>query len=282
MKQNSNSLVSIIVPAYNSSANIGRFLDSILKQTYKNLELIIVNDGSKDNTREIIENFINKNQNFKIISVNQENQGMAASRNNGFDISKGEYIWFLDSDMELPSGKEAEECVKKCESENLDALMVPERSQGRGLWARCRGFEKRINDDDINKNAVRFMRRNVLEKVGAYDSSLTAAEDFEFHNRVKRANFKFALINQIFIYHHEVESIRKMINKTFNYGKTMPLYIKREPKESFRQFFIVRPAYFKNWKLFLKDPISGFGLMAIKLIQYSAASLGMVYYFLTK
>lgn len=279
---NSNPLVSIVVPAYNAFCNIARFIDSILRQTYENLELIIVNDGSKDNTKEIIENYIKNNKNFKIKLINQENQGMTRARNNGYKISEGNYLWFLDSDMELPSGKEVEECVKKCENEKFDALMIPERSQGTGLWARARGFEKIINDDDINKNAVRFMKREVIKKVGLYNPILIAAEDFEFHNRVKRANFKFELIKNIFIYHHEVSSLRKMVKKAFNYGRTMPLYIKREPKESFQQFFILRPSYLRNWKLFLKDPISGSGLLIAKIIQYSAAGVGMIFYFLKR
>jgi len=279
---NKTPLVSIIVPAYNAEKTIGKFINSILNQTYPNIELIIVNDGSNDRTKEIVKDFIEKSKEFNIKLVDQENQGMTRARNNGYKQSQGEYVWFLDSDMELPIGNEIEKCVKKCEKEGWDGLMIPERSQGSGLWAKCRGFEKILNDDDIYKNAVRFMRRYIPENIGLYDSELTAAEDFEFHNRAMSAGFKTTLIKDIFIYHYEVESVKKMIKKAYNYGKTMPLYIKKYPKESFQQFFILRPSYLKNWKKFLKNPLLGLGLLFMKFIQYIAASIGMMVYWVRK
>lgn len=276
-----NHLVSIIVPAYNASATIGNFINSILKQTYKNIELIVVNDGSTDQTKNIVEEIISKFANYNIKLINQENQGMTKARNTGYLNSSGNFVWFLDSDMELPLGKEIEKCVWKCLTERIDALMIPERSRGSGFWAKCRGFEKVINDYDLNKNAVRFIKREVMEQVGLYNPQLTAAEDYELHNRVKAAGFKFVLITEIFIYHYEVGSVKKMLKKAFHYGETIPLYIKKYPLESFHQFFIVRSAYFKKWKLFLKHPLPGFGLLVIKLMQYFAASLGMLAYLLS-
>lgn len=272
--------VSIIVPAYNSEKTIGKFIDSVVKQTCRDIELIVVNDGSRDKTKEMVENYIvlNKLKTIKLIS--QKNQGMTRARNNGYKQSDGEYVWFLDSDMELPVGDEVEKCVKKCEKEDLDGLMIPERSQGAGIWARCRGFEKVLNDDDIHKNAVRFMKRTIPETIGLYNPELTAAEDFEFHNRAISAGFKMKLIKDVFIYHHEVESVKKMLKKAYNYGKTMPLYVKKHPRQSFQQFFIIRPSYLKNWKKFLFNPISGFGLLFMKLLQYTAASIGVGVYFI--
>ena len=282
-----NPKVSIIVPAYNSEKTIQRFVDSVLKQTYPNIELVAVNDGSRDRTREIVENFISGSQCpsldlLKIKLVNQQNQGMTRARNNGYKKSTGDYVWFLDSDMELPNGDEIEKCIEKCEKEGLDGLMIPERSQGKGMWARCRGFEKVLNDDDIHKNAVRFMKRKIPETIGLYNPMLTAAEDFEFHNRAVEADFKMKIIKDIFIYHHEVESVTKMLKKAYNYGKTMPLYIKKHPKESFQQFFILRPSYIKNWKRFVVHPLLASGLLSMKFLQYTAASMGMGGYFIKK
>ena len=91
-----NSKVSIIVPAYNAEKNIEQCINSIENQTYKDIEIIIINDGSKDNTQKISENLkkIYKN----IIVVNQENKGVSQSRNTGIDKATGEYIMFVDSD----------------------------------------------------------------------------------------------------------------------------------------------------------------------------------------
>jgi len=85
--------ISIIIPVYNSEKYIAETVKSVLKQTYKNYEIIIINDGSTDNSTSIISNFT---RNCKII--NQDNQGRSTARNNGLAIASGEYVLFLDSD----------------------------------------------------------------------------------------------------------------------------------------------------------------------------------------
>lgn len=92
------SLVSIIVPAYNASKYIAATILSVQKQTYGNWELIIINDGSKDNTEEVVQPFLSD----KRISIySQNNSGVCKARNNGFSKAKGEYIALLDADDEF-------------------------------------------------------------------------------------------------------------------------------------------------------------------------------------
>src|SRR5690606_34865466 len=92
--------VSIVSPVYNGEKYIGRYLDSILNQTYPNLELILIDDGSNDNTREIIFSYerllMAKNVEFKYIY--QENKGAAAALNNGLKLFSGEYFTWPDTD----------------------------------------------------------------------------------------------------------------------------------------------------------------------------------------
>jgi len=88
--------ISIIIPAYNSSKSINKCIDSIISQTYKNLEIIILNDGSKDNTLDIIENSKKKDNRIKVID--KANTGVANTRNHGIKVSTGEYLMFVDSD----------------------------------------------------------------------------------------------------------------------------------------------------------------------------------------
>lgn len=93
----SQPLVSIIMPAYNAERFIEKSIESVLHQSYKNWELLIINDFSKDSTQTIIENYLKKDNRIKLF--NQENnRGVAESRNKGIKISKGKYIAFLDSD----------------------------------------------------------------------------------------------------------------------------------------------------------------------------------------
>ena len=88
--------ISIIIPAYNVEKYIRQSLDSVLRQTYRNLEIIIVDDGSKDSTGEIADEYSKKDSRIKVI--HQPNQGLPTARNVGMEIATGKYIMFLDSD----------------------------------------------------------------------------------------------------------------------------------------------------------------------------------------
>lgn len=93
----SKKLVSVIMPAYNASETISASIESVLKQTYKNWELIIIDDYSIDNTFDIIKKYQENNHKIKIIR-NKRNLRVAESRNRGLDVAQGDYIAFLDAD----------------------------------------------------------------------------------------------------------------------------------------------------------------------------------------
>lgn len=88
--------ISIIVPAYNIADYLGRCLDSLLAQSYENLEIIVVDDGSSDQTAEVLDTYAAKDS--RIIAVYQSNQGVSAARNHGLDLATGDYIGFTDGD----------------------------------------------------------------------------------------------------------------------------------------------------------------------------------------
>jgi glycosyltransferase involved in cell wall biosynthesis len=91
-----NPLISIIVPAYKVEKYLRRCINSIINQTYTNLEIILVDDGSPDNCGKICDEYAGKDQRIKVI--HKENGGLSDARNRGLDIAKGEYIGFIDSD----------------------------------------------------------------------------------------------------------------------------------------------------------------------------------------
>lgn len=91
-----NPLISVIIPAYNSERYLGRCLDSLIGQTYRNLEIIVVNDGSMDATPQIAEKYAQRDCRIKVI--HQENQGLVAARKAGLTIASGEYVSAVDSD----------------------------------------------------------------------------------------------------------------------------------------------------------------------------------------
>src|ERR1051326_6962089 len=90
-----NKLVSVIIPTYNAEKFLAETISSVLNQTYSDLEVIIVDDGSTDNTFNVAERFTNDPR-VKILK--QKNQGVSAARNSGYAISKGEFISYLDAD----------------------------------------------------------------------------------------------------------------------------------------------------------------------------------------
>lgn len=92
-------MISIIIPAYNAEKDIEKCINSVLHQTYKNLEIIIMNDGSTDHTKQIIEGLEKKDS--RIIVIHKENTGVSDTRNVGLEIAKGDYIGFIDSDDEV-------------------------------------------------------------------------------------------------------------------------------------------------------------------------------------
>ena len=88
--------VSVIVPVYNVEKYLKRCLDSLLGQTLEDIEIICVNDGSKDNSLEILKRYAEKDE--RIVVIDQQNRGMSYSRNKGLEVATGEYIGFVDSD----------------------------------------------------------------------------------------------------------------------------------------------------------------------------------------
>ncbi|ASW75064.1 hypothetical protein IQ37_00360 [Chryseobacterium piperi] len=118
-----NPLVSIVIPVFKVEKFIERCLSSVIKQTYKNIECILINDVSPDSSMEVAENFILNNPDFNFIVFNQPtNQGLSMARNAGIDLAKGKYIYFLDSDDEI-TDYAIDHLVKLAEETNAEMVL---------------------------------------------------------------------------------------------------------------------------------------------------------------
>ena len=126
--------VSIIIPVFNGEKYLKKCLDSVKSQIYNDFEVIIINDGSTDNTSKIIETYLTDKR-FKVI--NQDNRGIGFSRNIGIKKAKGEYIVFLDSDDYIEFNF-LEKMVYKIKTDNLDMVV-------------CDYFEEREAENRIKK-----------------------------------------------------------------------------------------------------------------------------------
>lgn len=118
-KKVNESKISVIVPVYNVAEYIPKCLDSLINQTYQNLEIICVNDGSKDNSLEILNEYEKKDKRIKVID--KENGGVSSARNAGLKVCRGDYITFVDSDDYLDLDV-YEKSINRIKQENADVL----------------------------------------------------------------------------------------------------------------------------------------------------------------
>ncbi|RJR18173.1 MAG: glycosyltransferase family 2 protein [Desulfobacteraceae bacterium] len=189
-----NVLVSVIIPAYNAEKWIRASVESALNQTWQNIEVIVIDDGSNDQTYCILQTVQNKN--VKVIS--QGNRGAAAARNKGLQIAQGDYIQFLDSDDILETGKIRSQLNKADLSPHSMVLL----SSGFGtfyyqikrakvkpsiLWQDLMPLEwliNRFNERAWIINSSWLIPRGIIEAAGAWDENLTVDDDGEYSCRL--------------------------------------------------------------------------------------------------
>jgi glycosyltransferase involved in cell wall biosynthesis len=177
----STALVSVVVPAYNAAAVIRQTLDSVLAQTYKNLEVIVVDDGSSDDTGSIVEEYVKKDPRFQL--VRQTNQGVGDAQNTAIRMARGNYIAPLDADdLWFPEKIEKQvACIERCGPETglvyCWCKFIDERGAPAGPGITCK-FRGRLHHlmillDIMGNGSVPLFRTAALEKIGL---NLTRAE----------------------------------------------------------------------------------------------------------
>lgn len=129
-------LVSIVLPVYNVEKYLPKCLDSVVNQTYKNLEIICIDDETPDGSVDIIKKYAEKDG--RIVLISQKNQGLSGARNTGIEAAKGEYIMFLDSDDWI-DGETCEAAVEQIKKENAQLV----------LWSYTREFPDKSSPKDI-------------------------------------------------------------------------------------------------------------------------------------
>lgn len=187
----SKVLVSVIIPAYRAEAFIAETVRSVLAQTHQHLELIVVDDGSPDQTGKVVQTCTSD---ARLRYIRQENAGVSTARNNGFAQSKGEYIAFLDADDVLLPSNLAEKLahfasdpdfglvhadmqVIDAESNRLEKFM---RGQEGHLLEELLKWERTC----IPTPSSILVKRKVVKQVGGFDPTLSNNADMEFFFRV--------------------------------------------------------------------------------------------------
>jgi glycosyltransferase involved in cell wall biosynthesis len=270
-KSRDNSLVSVIIPTFNSGKTLESCLKSIRNQNYKNIEIIVVDALSRDKTRQIAEKFADK-----LFFLAKER---SYARNFGAKQARGHFLFFVDSDMELTPNV-VTECVNLCTYRKADAVIVPEEAFGEGFLAECRKLEKKMRLREFYGEAPRFFKKDVFQSVGGYDNNLVTGEDFELAQRIYKAGFLVERCNAMIWHREENLSLKSLVKKVFYYGETFLTYVKKEPILAFKTSSPIR--FLKHISLLRNQPIQFVGLCLLKLVEYLAYVAGASAYVLSK
>jgi glycosyltransferase involved in cell wall biosynthesis/peptidoglycan/xylan/chitin deacetylase (PgdA/CDA1 family) len=176
-----NSLISVIIPAYNTERYIEETINSVLQQSYSNIEVIIVDDGSTDNTAGIIKRFL---PDTRIQYVHQKNSGVSNARNYGFKLSKGKYTAFLDADdlWHKDFLRRKAEILDKDETTGIvvsDGCAIDEKSIPLSIFYKGPEEPKKIIELNCDSSLISsaLIRRSIMEKTNGFDPQLSNAAD---------------------------------------------------------------------------------------------------------
>ena len=290
-------MISIIIPTYNRAHLITQTLDSILEQTYTNWECIIVDDGSTDNTEEIVKTYCAKDTRFQFFKRPMHlPKGPNACRNYGFELSKGEYVnWFDSDDLYLPFA--FEKFIKNFNHEVDTVVSKIEKVDGVTL--------KKINENNIISNELLqdyligvvtfyvcgplWKKTFLINQQELFDEIITNLDDWDFNLRMLYQNPKIVFVNEPLIQYrihnaslaHEINKLNykeilselkarekhvKLLSKSkIIDSNILKIYIKERCKYFFRESMVKKDANrFKYFTLLLKQQIKTcdcFGLL---------------------
>jgi glycosyltransferase involved in cell wall biosynthesis len=268
-------LVSVVIPAKNSGVMLGNCLKSLKKQTYSPIEIIIVDGHSTDNTTELAKKYKAKLFHF-VPKVAAGTFDAPHKRNYGVTKAKGKYVYYVDADMELTS-KVISEAVALC-TKGAAAVILPEDSFGEGIWAQAKNLERRCYWGDDTVEAPRFFKKEVWEELGGLDEELGGGgDDWDLYQKLKDAGYSVSRTKSVVMHNEGALSLTKLCKKRFMYGRDSARYIQKRPKAGFMSYFPIRPAYIRNWRLFVARPVDSIAFIVMRTAEYLAGFSGVVY-----
>lgn len=218
--------ISVIIPAYNVAAYIGETLDSLLAQTYTDYEAVIVNDGSTDDTEQVIASY-RELLGDRLVYVKQSNGGLANARNAGLRVARGRYIALLDAD-DLWAPEFLAKMLTLLESDPTLDLVFPNawfwgspNFSGREFQAVFPASEPVTFERVLRRECYIFglalFKRELLETVGYYDEELGASEDFDLWLRMLRHGCRFGFTREPLVkYRWRADSLSNNSDKLLN------------------------------------------------------------------
>jgi glycosyltransferase involved in cell wall biosynthesis len=264
-------LVSIIIPAFNEQDVIERLLMSIKNQTYKNIETIVVDDSSTDNTAKLARKYATN------VFVRPHSE-RSVQRNLGASKARGEYLLFLDADMEL-TPKVISECVKKTQSDmEIGAVAIPELPMANNFLEKVKAFERSFYSDfgDPDTDAARFFSKKIFDQVGGYDIDLTGPEDWDLPENIVNLGYKIGRISSRIKHYERISSLLKLIKKKYYYGLSSHRYFKKHKLSVIgpKTIYFLRPIFYKNWRRLVGNPVLAVGMFAVLTLEQIFGGMG--------
>ncbi len=258
-------LVSVVIATKNSASTLRRCLDSVASQTYRPLEVIVVDRFSTDSTVAIAKEYTDR-----VYSAGPER---SSQYNLGFRLAEGNLVYRIDSDFVLEPDviREAVDRIV----EGYEAVVVPnEPDPSVSFWARVRALEGRCYHDDEWHVAARFFQSSVLRSAGGYDESLVAGEDYDLHNRLLQAGCRVGRIASKEIHLGEPKSLREVYGKYYYYGRSIKKFLLKNATRGTRQLLPLRTAYLRHWKDFVRQPDLTVAFPVYQFVKFVAAWRG--------
>jgi glycosyltransferase involved in cell wall biosynthesis len=197
----------------------------------------------------------------------------SAQRNLGFARSRGEYVLFIDSDMELRPGT-VERAMAEMLGADATAVIIPEVSVGRGYWASCRALERRCYDEEGLIENPRLFRRSFFQGAGGFVEWLSGTEDSELRWRLRDAGEPIARAATLIVHHEGRLSLGHTLRERFYYGRGLRRYRRAHPGAVSRQAGAATRAFFRNWRLLLERPHLAVGIVVMRSLEVAAYVAG--------
>jgi len=270
-----NPLVCVNIATFNSGRTIAKCLDSIKRQTYANIETVIMDSHSRDATLDIA-----KSYGAKIVFA----PTLASARKAGADARSGEYIFIVDSDQILEPDV-VEKCVRACEVENYDGVTLFEKSLIlKGTFVeRVIAYDKEIfhslhDDDPVMGTAIpRFFRASFFKRVEFEKNPPITFEHTVIHHRIVQMGARIKFVDA-YIWHHETATITEVARKFFRYGYYYVPALKFDKRIAVFHS-LPRRTYF-HYKAF-SDPLLFLGLFYVYFVKGVSAFTGVCAYLLS-
>lgn len=233
-------LVSVIIPVYNMEQFIDECVESVIAQSFDNLEIILINDGSKDKSSIVCQQIVQKYKNVTLIE--QDNQGVSVARNTGMTKARGDYICFLDADDLLPPKAIASmvDVALRSDADMTIGKIAPDEQIPISIFTGEQFLQKALEDNPIAYYACRILYKREFLRNMTFAPGIVCSEDsyFVFECALKKPTVA-TLNEQVYIYRTNIESATRSPFTIKKYDDICLLLSKKETmiQEEYPEFF---------------------------------------------